>query len=91
MTVIEDFDKTPEELKMYPYQVLYFEKREADGELFEAYNTDLVHVRVAKFIDGHNYDFNNTSTLNPSVLAFDKKKDTVADMEQKIAEMFGMN
>jgi len=78
MTVIDDLAKTPEELKMYPYQVMYLEEREADGELFEAYNLDLVHVRVAKFVEGQNYDLSNTSTLNPQVLAFDKKKETVA-------------
>lgn len=76
---------------MYPHQVFFLESRTDDDPPFESYNTNLVHVRVAKFVEGLKYDFVKTETLNPVVMSFDKTKDTVADIEQKIAQTLGMD
>lgn len=91
MQVYDTYEHTPEKLKIFPYQVLYLEQRTEENAPFEVYNNDLVHVRVVKFVEGTNYDLDRVDTFNPVIMAFDKKKETVGEMEEKIAETLGMD
>jgi hypothetical protein len=91
MSVYDTYSSSLEDLKFYPYQVVYLEKREEADEPFQAYNENLVHLRVSKFIDGVHYDFNRMDLIDHSIVSVDKTTDTVGDLEKKISEQLGMN
>ncbi len=56
-----------------------------DSESFEAYDPNMIYLRVLKHVEGETYDFKNLDKMPSQVVAVNKKKDTVADFESKVA------
>lgn len=55
---------------------------------FETYNPDWAYLRVLKYVDGEPFDYRVIDKMKWQVLRVDKKAETVAQLEERISEIF---
>ncbi len=59
-----------------------------DEEMFEEYEPDTLYLRVIKHVEEWRYDFSKLDLLPTQVISVNKKKETVEDLNNRLAEVF---
>ena len=89
MQIYDNLDKTLVELMFKSFVRLYLEIK-SDEEEFELYDPDSLTLKVIKYVEGERYDFKNLDSLPTQTIIVNKAKETVAELENKLSEMFGI-
>lgn len=62
-----------------------------EGEQFEdTYDNNTLHLRAVKHVEGDTYDFKNLDALPWQLFKVNKEKQTVADIDAMLSEMYGI-
>ena len=55
---------------------------------YEEYDPDWLYLRVVKYVEGTAYDFSKLDSIQCQVIRVNQRKDTVADLESRLSELF---
>jgi len=89
MQPYDQWEKTLMQLVIKSHIKLIIEMKKEDEE-FEVYNPDLLKLKTLLYTANKTYDFKKMDTLECDEIEINRKEQTVADLEETLAEMYGI-